>query len=139
MALPASAAQAQPAQAIQVECPVDVGPGRTVQVQHDGAAISVVMPPGVTPGMVFPVQVPAASAAQTEGLQVIQVECPDGAAPGDTIQVQHGGAAMNVAVPPGVAPGAVFSVQMALPGFKPFAGRLKMSGPGVQSRRQLVA
>ena len=54
---------------------------------------------------------PVVTAAAPAAGQVIQVQCPPGAGPGSTIQVQHGGATLSVPVPAGIQPGMAFPVQ----------------------------
>ena len=54
---------------------------------------------------------PVVNAAAPAAGQVIQVQCPPGAGPGSTIQVQHGATTLSVPVPAGIHPGMAFSVE----------------------------
>ena len=64
----------------------------------------------------------------TQVLDVVRgrwlVQCPAGAGPGSTIQVQHGGTILSVPVPAGIQSGMAFSVEA------PAAAQPVVSAPG---------
>ena len=53
---------------------------------------------------------PQAAKAQNSQMQVVQMQCPEGSAPGQTLQTNVNGQMLDVQIPAGVAPGAMFQV-----------------------------
>lgn len=49
--------------------------------------------------------------AQVPQMQVVQMQCPEGAIPGQTVQTNVNGQMLNVQIPADVAPGTMFQVR----------------------------
>lgn len=96
---------------VQAVCPPGVSPGQMMQVaMPDGRSIQCAVPAGVQPGQQFTIEVPAQQQTPTGSL--LTVTCPQGAGPGQAIQVQGPGGLINVTIPPGVQPGQQFQVRV---------------------------
>lgn len=54
---------------------------------------------------------PQAAKAQAAQMQVVQMQCPEGASPGQTVQTNVNGQMLNVQIPAGVAAGTMFQVR----------------------------
>jgi len=96
---------------VKVVCPPGVLPGQMMQVATpDGRSIQCAVPVGVQPGQQFTIQVPPQQ--QAPAGSVLTVTCPQGAVPGQAIQVQGPGGLISVTVPPGVQTGQQFQVRV---------------------------
>ena len=54
---------------------------------------------------------PQAAKANVAQMQVVQMQCPEGVSPGQTVQTNVNGQMLDVQIPAGVAPGTMFQVR----------------------------
>ena len=103
-----------------MEVPAGLYPGDDMAISYDGQDFSVVVPDGVTAGMLIeldlPVGAPSAPVAQdaptTEQVQII---IPDGLWPGDPFMVMAAAGEFEIVVPDGCGPGDTIEVTLPLP------------------------
>lgn len=109
---------------LQVEVPAGLGPGDEMSVDYEEQRFTVVVPDGVSAGMMLELDLPVAdpapvAAAATER---VQVTVPDGLVFGDNFVVQATwGGEFTVPVPEGCHGGSIIEVELPLPEPSPAA------------------